>query len=79
MDKVYSRTNLLLAWERVRANQGTGGTDGISIEDFEVNREINLDRLHQESSRRNLSTDAGAKVRAYDPPKWIRRARNCLM
>ena len=48
VDKVYSRTNLMLAWERVRANQGTGGTDGISIEDFEVNREINLDRLHQE-------------------------------
>ena len=48
VDKVYSRKNLTLAWERVRANRGTGGTDGISIEDFEVNREINLDRLHQE-------------------------------
>ena len=48
VDKVYSRTNLRLAWERVRANQGTGGTDGISIEDFEANLEINLDRLHQE-------------------------------
>ena len=34
VDKVYSRTNLKLAWERVRANWGTGGTDGISIEDF---------------------------------------------
>ena len=48
VDKVYSRTNLTLAWERVRANRGTGGTDGISIEDFEANLEINLDRLHRE-------------------------------
>src|SRR5271155_1013512 len=48
VDKVYSRTNLTLAWERVRANRGNGGTDGISIEDFEANLEINLDRLHRE-------------------------------
>src|SRR5271157_2614104 len=48
VDKVYSRTNLALAWERVRANRGTGGTDGISIEDFEANLEANLDRLHRE-------------------------------
>ena len=48
VDKVYSRTNLMLAWERVRANRGSGGTDGISIEDFETHLEINLDRLHRE-------------------------------
>ena len=48
VDKVYSRTNLKLAWERVRANRGSGGTDGISIEDFEAHLEINLDRLHRE-------------------------------
>ena len=48
VDKVYSRTNLTLAWERVRANRGSGGTDGISIEDFEAHLEINLDRLHRE-------------------------------
>ena len=48
VDKVYSRRNLMLAWERVRANRGSGGTDGISIEDFEAHLEINLDRLHRE-------------------------------
>jgi hypothetical protein len=25
----YSRKNLTLAWERVRVNQGAGGTDGV--------------------------------------------------
>ena len=28
VDKVYSRKNLKLAWERVRANRGASGTDG---------------------------------------------------
>ena len=27
VDKVYSRKNLKLAWERVRANRGASGTD----------------------------------------------------
>src|ERR1039457_2662086 len=48
VDKVDARKNLHLAWERVRANRGASGTDGISIEDFEANLEINLDRLHRE-------------------------------
>jgi len=48
VDKVYSRKNLMLAWERVRANQGAGGTDGISVEVFEANLEDNLERLHRE-------------------------------
>ena len=36
VDKVYSRKNLKLAWERVRANQGAGGTDGVTIGEFEA-------------------------------------------
>ena len=48
VDKVYSRQNLMLAWEHVRANQGAGGTDGITIEAFEANLDANLERLHQE-------------------------------
>jgi len=48
VDKVYSRKNLKLAWERVRANQGACGTDGITIEEFEANLDANLERLHKE-------------------------------
>jgi RNA-directed DNA polymerase len=48
VDKVYSRKNLKLAWERVRANDGASGTDGVSIEAFAGNLEQNLERLYQE-------------------------------
>jgi retron-type reverse transcriptase len=48
VDKVYSRKNLKLAWERVRANRGASGTDEITIGEFEVNLDANLERLHQE-------------------------------
>jgi RNA-directed DNA polymerase len=35
VDKVYARKNLEMAWERVKANQGKGGIDEQSIEEFE--------------------------------------------
>ena len=34
VDKIYSKTNLALAWERVRRNGGSGGIDGQSIANF---------------------------------------------
>jgi hypothetical protein len=39
----YSRQNLKLAWERVRANREASGTDGITIGAFEVNLDANLE------------------------------------
>src|ERR1700682_777445 len=48
VDKIYSRKNLKLAWERVRANQGAGGTDGVTIGEFEADLDANLERLHRE-------------------------------
>jgi RNA-directed DNA polymerase len=48
VDKVYSRKNLKLAWERVRANQGASGADKVTIEKFEAGLDENLERLHHE-------------------------------
>jgi RNA-directed DNA polymerase len=33
VDKVYQRKNLEMAWEKVKANRGSGGVDGQSLED----------------------------------------------
>jgi hypothetical protein len=30
VDKVYKRKNLEMAWEKVKANRGSGGVDGVS-------------------------------------------------
>ena len=56
VDKIYQPDNLRLAWEKVRANRGSGGIDGGSLEDFEQRLEENLQRLHEE-----------LRDKAYDP------------
>jgi len=48
IDKVYQRKNLKMAWEKVRAHAGAGGVDGQSVQDFELQRDELLDRLHCE-------------------------------
>jgi hypothetical protein len=45
VDKVYSKRNLAMAWERVRRNGGSGGIDGQSIGDFAAAAEEKLGRL----------------------------------
>lgn len=48
IDKVYQRKNLEIAWERVRANRGSGGVDGQSLAMFEEQVDQNLARLRCE-------------------------------
>jgi retron-type reverse transcriptase len=48
IDKVYKRKNLEIAWERVKANRGSGGVDGESVEQFGERLNEHLDRLHDE-------------------------------
>jgi len=48
VDKVYQWKNLERAWKKVKANQGAGGVDGQSIEEFETDWETHLRRLHEE-------------------------------
>jgi group II intron reverse transcriptase/maturase len=48
IDKVYQRKNLEVAWERVRANRGSGGVDGQSINEFAEQADEQLHRLQKE-------------------------------
>jgi RNA-directed DNA polymerase len=48
VDKVYQRENLRIAWERVKANRGSGGVDGQSLEGFAAQCDQQLDRLQRE-------------------------------
>ena len=66
VDKVYSRENLKLACERVRANQGASGADRVTIEDFEAGLDENLDRLHRELREQTYQPQA---VRRLEIPK----------
>jgi Reverse transcriptase (RNA-dependent DNA polymerase) len=48
IDKVYQRKNLELAWERVRANRGSGGVDGQSLDAYGAQLDEQLERLQRE-------------------------------
>src|SRR2546426_3788899 len=48
VDKVYQRKNLEMAWEKVKANRGSGGVDGQNLEAFAAQLDPQLDRLHSE-------------------------------
>jgi RNA-directed DNA polymerase len=48
VDKVYQRKNLEMAWEKVKANRGSGGVDGQSLETFAAQLDAQLNRLHRE-------------------------------
>lgn len=48
IDKVYQRKNLEIAWERVKANRGSGGVDGQSLQAFEAQLDSQLNRLQCE-------------------------------
>ena len=48
IDKIYQRKNLEMAWERVRANRGSGGGDGQSVSEFAEQADEQLNRLQGE-------------------------------
>ena len=48
IDKVYQRKNLEMAWEMVKANRGSGGVDGQSLEGFAAQLDQQLGRLQSE-------------------------------
>src|SRR3982750_4835504 len=48
VDKVYQRKNVEMAWEKVKANRGSGGVDGQSLEAFAAQVDQQLDRWQSE-------------------------------
>lgn len=46
--QVYYRLNLLNAWDKVKANNGAGGVDGVEIDEFNCNLEENLTAIEEE-------------------------------
>jgi RNA-directed DNA polymerase len=60
IDKVYQRKNLERAWEKVKANRGSGGVDGQNLEAFAAHSEQQLERVAERAERRYLSTATGA-------------------
>jgi hypothetical protein len=60
VDKVYQRKNLQMAWERVKANRGSGGVDGQSLEAFAAQAGQQLDRFAARTPGGHLPAPAGA-------------------
>lgn len=46
IDKVYALPNLQRAWEKVRANRGAAGVDGMTVHRFDENSEKRILTLH---------------------------------
>ena len=65
VDKVYQRKNLEMAWEKVKANRGSGGVDGQSLEAFAAPLDQQLDRLQSELKEDTYQPQSvGADLRA---------------
>jgi group II intron reverse transcriptase/maturase len=47
IDKVFSRKNLELAWEKVKRNRGSAGIDEVTIAEFEEGKGYYLELLHR--------------------------------
>jgi group II intron reverse transcriptase/maturase len=66
IDKVYKRKNLEMAWEKVKANRGSGGVDGQTLEAFEAQLNQQLERLQRELKE---NTYQPLPVRQHPIPK----------
>jgi len=63
IDQVYQRKNLEMAWERVRANRGSGGVDGQGLSEFAEQVDQHLNRLHGELLGRSYQPQPVRQVR----------------
>jgi group II intron reverse transcriptase/maturase len=63
IDKVYQRKNLETAWARVRANRGSGGVDGQSVNEFAQQADEQLNRLQAELKAQSYQLQPVRQVR----------------
>jgi len=63
IDKIYQRKNLKMAWERVRANRGSGGIDGQSVREFAEQADEQLNRLQKELMGQSYRSQPVRQVR----------------
>lgn len=47
-NQIWDKKNLEKAWKQVRANKGSAGIDGVTIEEFEQNLEQNLSEIQRQ-------------------------------
>src|SRR5450432_2896061 len=60
IDKVYQRKNLEMAWEMVKANRGSGGVDGQSLDGFAAQLDQQPGSVAPGTEGRCLPASAGA-------------------
>ena len=79
IDKVYKRKNLEMAWEKVKANRGSGGIDGQTLEAFGEQLDLQLDRLARAQHRiaQCLLRLARASAIDCDTHRLTRRTAGC--
>ena len=73
IDKVYSKKNLELAWEKVKENKGAAGVDEVTIARFEERKEYFLDTLHRELRQGTYRPKPVRRVEIPKPDGGIRK------
>ncbi len=62
IDKVYHPTNLMLAWDKVKANRGSGGVDGVTLEKFEIHLDDHIENIQNELRDNNYKPQPVRRV-----------------
>jgi RNA-directed DNA polymerase len=73
IDKVFSRKNLELAWEKVRKNRGSAGIDEVTITQFEARQEYYLDLLHRKLRDGTYQPQPVKRVEIPKPDGGVRK------
>jgi group II intron reverse transcriptase/maturase len=72
--QVYDPRNLARAWERVKANKGAGGVDGVTVARFNEKREHYLTLLHQKLKDGSYRPRPVRRVEIDKPGSTAKRA-----